>query len=106
MAALDRLHDAETTQQDWQLFKSRSLHAGNPNITPEDQTAFLREALWLFSSNAEAHAHNMLQLRALRQPIVHMKAISTGPETRIREHPWKAGGMFRCGVHISISFCD
>jgi hypothetical protein len=30
MAALNRLHDAATTKADWELFKSRSCHAGNP----------------------------------------------------------------------------
>lgn len=34
-------------------------------------------------------------MRELGEPIAKMSAISTGKKAQIRDHPWKAGGMFR-----------
>ena len=93
--AMARLHDAETTLQDWQLFKTRSLHSANANMTPEEKRAFLDDALYLFSNNADANAHNEAKLAMLGQPIAHFKAISTGRDATIRDHPWKGGGMYK-----------
>ena len=95
MAALDRLHDANTTRADWLLFKSRSLHAGNANIPPSEQQEFMGNALWLYSNNADAVAHNDLKLRQLGKPVAFMKAKTTGRVASIRDHAWKGGGMYR-----------
>ena len=93
--AMARLHDAETTLADWQLFKTRSLHSANANMTPVEKQLFLNDALYLFSSNAEANAHNEAKLATLGAPIAHFVAKSTGRDAAIRDHPWKGGGMFK-----------
>jgi ATP-dependent DNA helicase PIF1 len=95
MAALNRLHDAATTKADWELFKSRSCHAGNPAFGAKGAADFLRDALHLYSTNAESDTWNNLMVKKLGNPIAKFRAISTGKDKLIREHPTKAGGMPR-----------
>lgn len=94
-AAMDRLHDAKTTFDDWTEMKKRSLNASNANITKDEQRLFMDSALWLYSTNAKANDHNDVRLRALGKPVAYFQAISTGPRASVRDHPWKGGGMHR-----------
>ena len=94
-AMMDRLHDAETTKEDWVNFKKRSLHAQNANTPASDKKAFMEAALWLYANNADPIIHNDAQLARLGTPIAYFKAISTGSDPAIRDHAHKGGGMMR-----------
>ena len=82
-AMMDRLHDVETTKEDWVNFKNRSLHAQNANTPASDKKAFMEDALWLYANNADPIIHNDAQLARLGTQIAYFKAISTGSDPRL-----------------------
>ena len=77
--ALLRLRNAAVTENDWQLFMTRTIESARVNR--EGLTLF-DEAIRLFSTVEEVAEYNVAYIRRLGSPIAHIKAIHNCVEAK------------------------
>ena len=92
-----RLRNAAVTENDWQLFMTRTIESAGVNR--ENLTLF-DEAIRLFLTVEEVAEYNVAYLRRLGRPIAHIKAIHNCAEAK------KASEDEAGGLHASVVLCE
>jgi len=74
-SALLRLRNGETTEKDFEMFKSRMLSSVSPSTVEE-----FEKALHLLVKRDDVSSHNICKLKALKIPLVQINAQHSNPK--------------------------